>query len=189
MNIKIGQRRVVIIISVLGVVIKLPIIHLLRDIGMVCKHIVHWRIGAIISECAMPIDCRFGYKNHLFGGIVDNWREFVFFRKTKHPFLLPTYFSFFGLLNIQRAGEPCQLKDVDLWCQLYELTDGKVFDDSHHFENPANFVLEGRRLRMIDYGSIRTHGVITQYGKKIVETFDPSFDWEEKKKALRAQKK
>jgi len=42
---------------------------------------------------------------------------------------------------------------------------------------------------MIDYGSIRTHGVITQYGKKIVETFDTSLDWEEKKKALRDQKK
>jgi hypothetical protein len=141
----------------------------------------------IYQEAIVPSDCTYGYKNWLFGGIMANWREFVFFHKTKHPFLLPTRFSFFGLFNIQTAGEPCLIKYVDLWCQLYELTDGKVFADSHHFENPNNFCFNGGVLRMLDYGSKRTHKVIADFGEKILKSFDPKYDWEEKKKAKVAQ--
>lgn len=36
----------------------------------------------------------------MFGGFMANWSEFIFFVKTRNKFLLPTYFSFFGLINI-----------------------------------------------------------------------------------------
>lgn len=183
-----GRYRFVFAFPLLGIAIKFPVIRLFSVAWNIIKHLAHLRVKYVWHEAMIEVDCYYGYRNWLFGGIVANWREFVFFRKTKHSFLQPTYFSLFGLFNIQKVAEPCQLQAVDLWCQLYELTNGKVFADSHHFENPDNFCLAGGVLRILDYGSKRTHGVITEFGDKILNSFDPKFDWEEKKKAIAAQR-
>lgn len=188
MKFKIGRYRLVFIFPFFGIAIKFPVIRLFNFFWMIIRHLVRLKVKRIYKEAILSVDCDIGYNNWLFGGIVANWREFVFFRKTKHPFLLPTYFSLFGLFNIQMAGEPCLFKEVDLWCQLYELTDGKVFADSHHFGNSNNYCFNGGVLRILDYGSKKTHGVIIGFGGKILESFDPKYDWEEKKRARAAQK-
>lgn len=188
MKFKKGHYRFVFVFPSLGIAIKFPIIRLWCLVKNIVYLTVRMRWESLWREMSSSIDFDFGLKGLLFRGIVDNWREFLFFRKTRNIFLQPTYFSFFGLLNIQKTSEPCMLNYVDLWCQLYELTGGKVFDDSHHFENPDNFCFANGKLMILDYGSKGTHGVINEFGAKIFESFDPAFSWEEKKKALAAQK-
>lgn len=190
MKFKKGRYRFVFVFPSLGIAIKLPFIRLIGIIGRIVSHMIHLRFRLIHREMIVSVynSGISGYRSYLFGGIITNWEEFMFFRKTKNPFLLPTYFSFFGFFNIQKAGEPCKLKYVDLWCQLYELTNGRVWDSSHHFENPDNFCFDKGKIKIVDYGDGKTHRVIIEYGTKIQESFDPNFDWEEKKKARVAQK-
>ena len=189
MKIKKGHHRFVFIFPSLGIAIKLPFIRL----WCLVKNVLHlsarmkWR--SLWIEMSSPVGYDFGLKSLLFHGIANNWTEFMFFQKTRNVFLQPTYFSFFGLLNIQKASDPCELNYVDLWCQLYELTDGKVFVDRHHFENPDNFGFTNGKLRILDYGNKKTHGVITEFGTKISESFDLTFDWEQKKKKLAGKRK
>jgi hypothetical protein len=183
MKFKKGRNRFVFVFPSLGIAIKLPIVHLLQSIVLLVKAIKRLHFKFIWYELAIPVSYPMGYKNRLFGGIVDNWSEFAFFCKTRNPFLQPTYFSFLGLINIQRVGKPCLLDATDFWCQLYGLTDGKVFDDCHHFENPDNFCFDKGKLKILDYGSKATHAVIVEFGIKIIESFDVSFDWDEAKRA------
>lgn len=158
----------------LGIAIKFPIIRLFSVIGNIAKHTARLKFRYIYLAMALPIDSHFGYKDHLLGGIAANWREFCFFCKTKNPFLQPTYFSFLGLANIQKAAELSLSDEVELWSQLYDLTDGKVLlADSHHFENSDNFCFDNGKLKILDYGNRRTHEVITEFGGKIQESFDP----------------
>ena len=186
MKIKKGHYRIVLVLPFLGIAIKFPIVHVLgtmKTVFFLAKE-MKWKTIRMLFTFKSDL----GFRKRLFGGILDNWREFTFFLKTRHPFLQPTYFSFFGLFNVQKVSEQCDIKYVDLWCQLYELTNGRVWDDSHHFENPDNFCFRDGKLRMLDYGSSRTHRVVIEYGQKILDSFNPSFDWEAIKRARQAQK-
>ncbi len=128
-----------------------------------------------------------GFKGLLFRGIIANWSEFRFYRHTRHPFCEPTYFSLFGLFNVQRYGKICKLDSANLWSQLYRLTKGDVFKDSHCFVNPRNFSFNDGKLRIVDYGSAESREVIISHGAKILEYFDPAYDREaEKKKGVKA---
>ncbi len=189
MKIEKGWNRFVIVAPKFGIAIKLPIIHLFLSIKILVKLSLIFEFRSIFLEMALPISDRWSYKNRLFGGIVTNWREFIFYRRTKNPFLQPTYFSFLGLINIQKMGTPCDISYVDLWCQLLNLTDSGVMADNHHFENSDNFCFDSGKLKIHDYGSIVTQKVITEYGTKIYESFDPGFNLGEFRKTLNASKK
>ena len=175
-----GNDRIVFIFPRIKLVIKIPFIHLFLAFSPFFKK-EDRKVEYLKNYFTYPLECYGGFKRLMFKGIVDNWNECYFYWKTKNPFLQPTYFSLFGILNVQLYGNSCNLKTVDLWCQLYELTEGKVFDDSHHFANENNFCFHKEKLRMLDYGSKRTHNVIKQYGKKIVELFNNNYCWEVEK--------
>lgn len=114
-------------------------------------------------------------KHHFFIGLADNWREFTFYRRTRNPFLQPTYFSLFGFVNFQRSNTPpCNENPGDIYMGLYYLTDCRVSDDGHHFDEPNNFTVESGRLKILDYGHPTTQKIIAAYGQKIWEEFDPS---------------
>ena len=164
MKFKKGQDRVVVVVVSLGIAIKFPIIHvwnvvrlLYRYMGMGSKQKYHWELFDEIVGV-------------LFRGLTANWGEFLFYWQTGNAFLQPTYLSLFGLMNIQRAGEPCLLKCEDLWFQFDELTEGKV-GDLHHFTNIENFCVYKGGLRMLDYGSPASRRVVAQYGTKIAKDF------------------
>jgi hypothetical protein len=188
LKIHIGSDRIVLIVPSLRLAIKIPLFHFIEatkpffsrgpSVKMLkyLKHYISW-----------PIEVYGSFRRYIFNGLVSNWNEFILYQETHSPFIQPTYFSLFGLINIQLYGDPCQLQDVDLWCQLYGLTNGEVFDDSHHFANHHNFCFHNGILRMIDYGSRQSHGVIIKYGKKITKNFDPSYSWENEKMRRRAE--
>lgn len=179
MNIRIGSNRIVLLVSSLGIAIKIPRIRFFVFLKDTFRN-VHNR--TLIKSWSYPMQLYFSPKNMLFKGIADNWRESSFWRNKRHRFTQPTIFSLFGFVNIQRLGEPCTVKRVDHWCQLHEITDGAVFQDSHHFENPQNFCFCGSEIRIIDYGSPKVQSVIEEYGLSIIEQYDPAYDWEEQKK-------
>jgi hypothetical protein len=187
MQIKKGTCRVVVIFPSLHIAFKFSIIHF-RDALRVFRH--HLKSGgwkSVKQNWSWSVDVLGSLKRLLFKGLNESWGEFRFYRNTHNPLLQPTYISLFGFLNIQRVDDPCLMKETDVWCQLYELTDGHVKADSHSFENPENFCFCNGKFRMVDYGSSRAQKVIESHGAKIVELFDPTYSWEEKKKKLIAE--
>ena len=174
-----GQNRWVAVFPKAGVVVKFPIVYL--KVVLEALTVDLWRFGwrGFKANWDTPMEAYGGFRSWLFKGLAANWMEFWLYVTTRNPFLQPTYFSLFGLVNVQRYGTPCPLKYVDVWCQLCELTNDQVWDDGHHFSNTQNFTFDGGVLRMLDYGSIKTRKVIRLYGEKIAQQFDPSYDWDE----------
>jgi hypothetical protein len=190
MRIKKGNDRVVIIFQSLGIVIKLPIIHLFVVIQKCFDFSIRKgrRCEWFIKQLSFSLEDHGGFKRRLFMGLVANWNEFWFYWKTRNPFLQPTYFSLFGILNIQRAGEPCTFSGVDLLSQFNNLTNRETSGDPHHFGNPDNFCFCGGKLKILDYGSNRSREIIAKHGKRIANLFDPDYSWEEEKERLREKR-
>jgi len=191
MKFKKGRYRFVLILPSLGMVIKLPFIRLFKAAAAFKTCVMQWDSKWFTTLMSYGIDQEgiVGFRHLLVGGIVFNWREFIFSNITGNPFLQPTYFSLFGLINIQKLGAECLLEKDEFWCQLREITSHLADDDGHHFRKPENFCFDGKNLRIIDYGNKKTQLVVTECGAKIFESFDPSPDWKEKRAeaAQRAQ--
>lgn len=167
-----GEDRFVVVFPSLKVALKFPRIHLFTGVMSLYRHVKRGNWNDLVFAWQMSIDVpMLGYKRLLFRGLVVNWREFVFYRRAQHPFLQPTYVSFFGLMNVQRADEMLVADKKLFWRQMREITNDRVYDDPHHFENPDNFCLNEGTLRILDYGSLRTYKVVIRCGKKICEHF------------------
>lgn len=113
----------------------------------------------------------YGIKGWLFGAILMNWREYLFYQNTRNQFLVPTAFSFYGLLNIQKYGALCQMDGQSFWGQMYQITNGDAIDDGHHFSEPRNFAFDGT-LRIFDYGNESTQVIVRNHGLNIVRLFN-----------------
>ena len=176
-----GKHRFVFVIPLFGIAIKFPFVRIFVAVVHLIKNAVSLNFKCIRSTWHIPIDSKAtgGYKILLFGGIVANWRECSFFKETKHPFLQPTYFSCFGLFNIQKAGAPCLMRPNSFWREIYVLTDSKAWADKHHFRNPDNFCVDDDKLRILDYGRKETQGIVVEYGATIQDSFDFNFRWPE----------
>ena len=122
-------------------------------------------------------------KRLLFRGLLENWREYRFYRKTRNKLLLPTYFSVFGLVNIQQLASSRPLDESNLWCQLHDLTNRAAWKDNHHFSNPDNFCLVNGKLMVIDYGGLEVQDVLAEYEDAIFNGFDPDYRWEDHRKS------
>lgn len=176
MRIKMGADRLVFVFPRLGIVVKLAIIHFISAV----RPFFEYRWAYLRGYIQWPLESGHSLRRFLFKGLSANWNEFWFFRKTRNPLLQPTWFSFFGFLNIQKYGELCQLPKRGFWMQMYALTDGEAFADSHHFRNSENFGFsDDGKLRMFDYGSRKSHVVIERFGARIREQFNPSDCWVE----------
>ena len=160
MIIKKGKNRLVMIFPALHIALKFPMVHAIRAVRQFFTY------G---FRSPYPGDINKSLTEHLFKGMGDNWREFMFYVRTRHPFWQPTYFSFFGLLNIQRATEPCGRSMQALWSEIHDVTGGEAFKDAHHFSNPFNFCHAGKHFMILDYGHPKTQEIIRQYGDKLLQ--------------------
>ena len=104
--------------------------------------------------CKDPEKMRRHVKRHLLRGVGDNWREFIFYFCNHSSFLMPTFFSFFGLLNIQKRGEIFEMHYRVLWEQILQLTNNEAWADYHVFSEVNNFCQKDGRLKIFDYGSV-----------------------------------
>jgi hypothetical protein len=144
MQVKRGQSRIVFIFPLLRIVFKFPIIHPFVAVRPFFRRDIKGKKWKYLKMyLSWPLEVYGSFRGLLFRGLSANWNEFLFYWKTRNQFLQPTYFSLFGFLNIQRYDKPCQLHEVDLWCQLHELTEGHVHEDGHVFANPHNFCFSG----------------------------------------------
>lgn len=171
MEIKKGTKRIVVIIPIVRIVIKFPVVHLREAIKGITyygrdKEHLKWYLFSPVKQPG-------GFKHLLFRGLVDNLGERRFYRKIKHPFLQPTFFSFFGLFNIQKIGRmlPESTDPKWFWGKMLELTQSAAKDDDHHFYNAENFCLEKGKLKTLDYGRPKTQEIILKYGNAIMEGF------------------
>jgi hypothetical protein len=85
----------------------------------------------------------------LFGGIMANWNEYVFYKQTKNVFVMPTYFSLFGLVNIQKRGyEIVFWQEKDVWMYICDnsLNQQQPFCHSHSFNQVENFCLDNGNM-------------------------------------------
>lgn len=189
MQFKKGTSRYVLILPFLGIVIKFPIIHIdyIFNMFLSCLRAerVFGRLRLFIrSFYAYDIRAYGSAKRFLFLGIFSNWREFCFFLDEQNDFCVPTYFSLFGFLNIQKyANGKCEFDDSALWGQLYHWTDRDIWHNPHHFSNTDNFCVENGKLMILDYGCVETHYVLRKYGERIHQNFNPKIiNWDYSKK-------
>lgn len=98
MKIAKGRKRTVYIFD--DFVVKIPIVRYRLAFSIAMWWIRHGIFWKNIIE--YDHYCYGTVQIFLFRGLAENWNEFELFCKTKHCFLVPTYFSFFGLINVQK---------------------------------------------------------------------------------------
>lgn len=113
-------------------------------------------------------------KTFLWDVIINNWQEYKMYRQNKLPMLMPTYFSLFGLINIQKTGTPIDIDELDFEWQIYKITNNDLYCDIHHLGNPDNFVMLDGKIMIVDY-NFRLKDFLEKHGKTIQEKFDPKF--------------
>ncbi len=107
----------------------------------------------------------------LFKGFVDNWREWRFWRETRHPVLAPMYF-WFGC-TLQQYAKPLVVQSgTELFDRLQPLCEGLRGRDPHHFTNPANFGELNGHLVVVDYASPKVQSILRVKGDVLVREYD-----------------
>lgn len=177
-----GQSRIVMILPKIGVVIKFPKIEfkmLFLDLKIIIMH--KDKVDAFKSFFLEPMKYNsetypsyFYY--YAFCGISSNWNERQFYKRTKNPFLQETYFSLFGLVNVQKLGFQLNQEDSfrkwNFQDQIDRLTNEQARKDKHHWFGPTNFCIEDGKLKIFDYGTTTCEKIIEQYGEKVHTGFN-----------------
>ena len=174
-----GENRIVVVLPAYNLALKFPRVQAkaaMNWIKYAIKEPKHWRhyLGGTVYHQ--------GPKRFIFKGVVDNWKEWWFYCKTKHAFLQPTYLSFFGLCNVQCYGQVVNHEKQSFWINLQEISGYEVTSDGHHFCNPANFCLESGKLKILDYAETKTQKVILKVGLKLQRDYDPNYIYLEEKR-------
>ena len=168
-----GSQRTVFVFPGLGVVIKIPI----SIVGLISNY----KFRRMPRQSTRSFWwCVRGTGLDIYKAVQVNWHEFTYYHQSRHPILQPTYFSFFGLLNIQRYGLPFVMQcsedyQGEMYLQMMALTDDGMRDcggDPHHFRDPLNFGVEDGKLRIHDYGDPKTQKVLDKFGDVIYEKYD-----------------
>jgi hypothetical protein len=162
--------RIVFVFPRLGFVVKVARIRLwsgLKSLRGFYKFGYFWKGLLLCSEDAFGSPRRFWFK-----GIRDNWMERSFYKSSPcREFLQPTVFSLLGLVNIQIWGRILSQEEFDsarLLPRFYDLTEGKVHEDVHHFTEGHNFCAVDGKLKMVDYGSPKTREVVSKWGEVFI---------------------
>ena len=108
MKIEKGTTRIVIIFR--KFVIKIAKIQPLKAF----KIALFWKGTKFWKQLIRNYKYSLTIQHFLMIGIVNNWQEFIFCRKYYSKFLVPTYFSLLGLVNIQKTGKKIEIKIENL---------------------------------------------------------------------------
>lgn len=147
-----GSQRCVVAFPFFGFVIKFPSFHKAHWVWYYFgKRSILYVVRTFLSQAWYFV----------VNGIKQNYRERNLWKKTKNPFLVPSYFSFFGLINIQEYKivvldsklESLLLKEMSA---LWRSGEGdSIFDgvETHAWSSISNFtVTSSGNLKMLDYG-------------------------------------
>src|SRR4051812_33215842 len=112
-----GATRFVVVFPKLNIVLKIAHIHPLRALRVFVSTAHDAIRNGGWSEFKRRISYEDGvYHSFLwqFRGIYCNLREYRFFRETRNPFLWPTTFSLYGIVNIQPFAEKQPIENAGL---------------------------------------------------------------------------
>jgi len=131
----------------------------------------------------------------------ENLRERKVWKNTKSIFLVPTWFSFFGLVNIMAYAKKVLTDDEyygsDLLMQISYYSGFSWCVNLHAFENGSNFCIdEFGKVKMLDYGFKKSEEFIANWGQKLYDSIEPTgantskefLDFKAKTGELRLQK-
>ncbi len=110
----------------------------------------------------------------LYAGIMANRQEWKFSRRNKNPFIMPTYFSLFGLFNIQKRGKEIDFwDDSGVWCYVYDNSqnENQPWCDGHSLASIENYCLDERKLKIVDYGSRFLEPFLEVNGERLSQNF------------------
>lgn len=119
--------------------------------------------------------CEHSFLYLLFRGVVANTSEFIFYlRNRNNPFLIPTYFSLFGIINIQPLQrDVCTSKDK-VFQHLAKFTEfNELFKHGPHtFAEESNFcVNKDGKLCVLDYAGKGAQNMFLKYGQQFNSKF------------------
>lgn len=158
-----GSKRIAILFKKQGFAIKIPRIRIFEAIRCAWDARNNDEWSYIFFFCKSSPLYTTAY-SLLFEGIFDNWRERQFSKDYgDHPFIVPTVFSFLGLINIMKLGLPLS-RAVNMYYTIRLTENPELINalckDSHHFMNGCNFVIYNNHIAIVDYGSLRTQEVV-----------------------------
>jgi len=111
-----------------------------------------------------------------FRGVSDNWCERNFYKHSdalSRLLLQPTHLSLFGLINVQKYGEPADIGDSEpIYHAFFQIAGQDLIQDGHHWVNAKNFHLATDGPKLLDYGGEATRRIIDQYGVALYTDFD-----------------
>lgn len=166
-----GRWRWVIVLPPLGIVLKFP-----RFYPLEWLHSAHCFIRGLRkipwkNMVAAEAHPESGLVRYSIGGLSDNFGEWFFYLQHPHPFLQPTYFSFFGLVNVQRYGVPldeAHERETDRMKRWGLITEWGVYKDSHTFGSNENFCLDRNgHTHILDYGQRKTQRVLLRWADSL----------------------
>jgi len=154
-------------------VIKIPIIMLLKSARRYQKLLVKVGFVKSLKFFSYGINAFHGFQYNIFKGIVDNWSEYRFFKKTNIKILLPCVFSFFGIFNLCYFASPLNEENEkkDFAYFFYQIMGNDFYFDSHHFSNVNNFGIYQGKICILDYGDKATQKLLLEYGDEISKAF------------------
>lgn len=123
-------------------------------------------------------------KNLICGGIRENKVENNFWKKNRYNFLAPTFFSFFGILNVQKYADINSLLNF-VW--QIRISPGDIILDffskegkasgwlKHSFKNVENFGFSNGKVLILDYGEKKIISILQKYGEKAFQKINEKF--------------
>lgn len=172
-----GTCRIVFVFPALGIGVKIPIIQIgfaLKGIHYITKS--NDPLTRAYHQIIYKWDCFCSIKGFLLHGVFENLHEYLFYLFFKKRFpIQPTYFSFFGLCNVVKAGNPISLSEIEFtswWKKVVDIVGRDIQKDPHNFECSENFTRHGNDLFFLDYGSEKTRDFLLSHGKKFFGFFN-----------------
>jgi hypothetical protein len=161
MKIEIGLTRLALVGR--SYTLKLPRINLIgpaRRVKNILKREGEGKWHSLADYFAAPTDRWHSFRHDLFKGIAANWREARLSAQLQDV-VVPTRFSFLGILNIQDTADQSRRVDVSfIWGEIYGQIGKEEMDRdfpalSHAFAHPENYGFHEGRPKLLDYGNKR----------------------------------
>jgi hypothetical protein len=177
--IKTGEDRIVIAFPRLGFVLKVARLSISK-LANLFKDVKRFYFGKTVMTLQGKINhLRYLIEYFYLRGIYANLKEGQTWKRTKNPFLWPTWFSFFGLVNIcpyaERVLTEEEYDNSDLLKQISFFSGYRWQISPHTFEMAYNFCVdEFGKVKMLDYGFENSEIFITYCGQNLYENLNPT---------------
>ncbi len=173
MQIKFGTSRIVLLIPQLGVALKFPRLYIREMLVEVYfGYLKRRRFKELWSFMKASPDTIGSFRYLIFHGLLCNLSEFWFYVKTRNTLAWPTYFSFFGICNIQKLGKIPPFDEAWFIYNLILSIGRGDIRDNHCFSNVSNFTIsKDDGLYFLDYASPNCQLVMQKYEDELRRKF------------------